>query len=66
MPEIGYTISPIFDEEVTDELIGRCRVDARARAERDGAMLTGAPPEVAEMMLPPLGLVRCVRFEMTR
>lgn len=66
MSTFGYTVSPIFDEEVTDDLIERCRVDARASAEREGAVLTETAPRVTHMTFPKLGSVRCLRFEMTR
>jgi hypothetical protein len=66
MPETGYTVSPIFDEEVTDDLIERCRIDALESADNVGAVLSESPPRVTEMTFPKLGLVRCLRFEMTR
>lgn len=68
MSETGYLVSPIYDQEVTDDLVENCRALAREQAEREGAVLSSEAPRVTHLTYPNNGgtPVRCLRFEMTR
>lgn len=67
--EIGYVVTPIGDEEATDELIESHRPNAIEGAARQGGVLTARPPRVTHLTYTVGGEstpVRCLQWEMTR